>query len=198
MRRKMTLAQWLSAATTATEVLLCTVGAAWALVIAANLIFTLLVPLFILLGAGSFVQHPANLTAWLGQMGKLGLGFLALLALRVLLGVLAQLRTRTQDREDVRRVSGQRIQTLRTAKRWTQRQLADRVGCSEQLISRLERGETAGYFHLLDEVASALGVPPGDILPQPGGRPVTWWILRTAVLGVLFAIGIFLAARAFR
>jgi DNA-binding XRE family transcriptional regulator len=68
--------------------------------------------------------------------------------------------------EERRRIIGQRIQTLRTAKRWTQRRLADRVGCSEQLISRLERGETAGYFHLLDEVAGALGLPPGAILPQ--------------------------------
>jgi type IV secretory pathway TrbL component len=100
MRRKVTLAQWLSA----TDVLLSTLIALWA--VAATIFVGFLTPLFILFGAGPLVQHPAHIAFWVFLLASL-----CLLALRVVLGALVRACAResacsiqrlNDDREDHR------------------------------------------------------------------------------------------------
>lgn len=73
---------------------------------------------------------------------------------------------------------GASIRRLRDAKNWSQETLAHQVGCSMRVISRVENGESALYFHLLDTIAGVLGVSPREVMPREplaldnGSRPV--------------------------
>ena len=53
---------------------------------------------------------------------------------------------------------GKRIAALRTAKKLTQEQLAEEVGCSVEFISLVERGVNAPSVAGLEKFADALGV----------------------------------------
>lgn len=65
-----------------------------------------------------------------------------------------------------RKEIGDNVRRLREARDWSQETLAAQVGCSPRVISRVELGLTALYFHLLDTIAGALGVAPDEIVPR--------------------------------
>ncbi len=67
---------------------------------------------------------------------------------------------------------GERIATLRTRRGMTQRELADALNVSSsEVVSRWERGEREPRIETLHAIASALGVPVGDLV---GGATPPW------------------------
>ena len=56
---------------------------------------------------------------------------------------------------------GKKIRAVRRAAGLTQRELAARIGCTRQHISKLERAETC-TLRTLTKIADALGVPLRD------------------------------------
>lgn len=65
-----------------------------------------------------------------------------------------------------------KLRTLRKAKRMTQRQLAEKCGLDQAMISRIERGIQDVSVRKLLRLARALDVPPADLLgaeDQPDG-----------------------------
>lgn len=68
-----------------------------------------------------------------------------------------------------------RVRELRTAKGWTQEQLADKSGVNQGTISKIETGKTGGIeFDNLERLANALGVNAAflvdhstDLPPEP-------------------------------
>lgn len=65
----------------------------------------------------------------------------------------------------IRPVQG-KVRELRTAKGWTQEELARRVGCMPRTIQRIEAGECA-LLVTLSEVATALKMEVAILLPAP-------------------------------
>jgi len=60
-----------------------------------------------------------------------------------------------------------RLRELRKAKGWSQAALAKRAGVYQATISELETGRSRSIsFAVLDRVASALGVQPGELLQR--------------------------------
>jgi transcriptional regulator with XRE-family HTH domain len=59
---------------------------------------------------------------------------------------------------DMRRLVGRNLIRLRAAKGWTQEQLADASGFSQQYLSGLESGKRNPTIVTLYEIAQALGV----------------------------------------
>jgi transcriptional regulator with XRE-family HTH domain len=57
----------------------------------------------------------------------------------------------------------------------TQSQLAEAIGRSPDLVSRIERGDTAPSFETLEKLSLALGTHPGALFgaesPQSGAPP---------------------------
>ena len=71
-----------------------------------------------------------------------------------------------------------RLAELRTARGWTQPELARRAGTAVTSISKLERGERSPSLELACRLAAALGVdlnslsvPAADTTPAERGRP---------------------------
>jgi transcriptional regulator with XRE-family HTH domain len=52
-----------------------------------------------------------------------------------------------------------RIRELRSARRWSQHQLAKESGLSKDAISRIERGDRSARLDTLEQIAYALGLP---------------------------------------
>jgi transcriptional regulator with XRE-family HTH domain len=67
---------------------------------------------------------------------------------------------------DMRKLVGENVRALRIAKGWTQEQLQDESGLSQQYISGLEKGRRNPTVLTLFELGQALGVAPADLL-QP-------------------------------
>lgn len=65
---------------------------------------------------------------------------------------------------DMRRLVGRRVKELRVRRGWTQEQLADVSGFSQQYISGLEQGRRNPTIVTLHELAVALGVRPVELL----------------------------------
>lgn len=64
-----------------------------------------------------------------------------------------------------------RVREVREARGWTQAQLAERADCAQSKISYLETGRTQRIdLPLLERVAKALGVEPGELLVRTSGR----------------------------
>lgn len=63
---------------------------------------------------------------------------------------------------------GIRIKSMRQARGWTQVQLAEAAGVTQQAVSKIERGETADPW-TLDRIAEALGVHPALLKYGPEG-----------------------------
>ena len=59
---------------------------------------------------------------------------------------------------DVRRRLGQRVQSLRMEKGWSQEELADRSGLHRTYVSGVERGVRNPTITVLDRLATALEV----------------------------------------
>ena len=70
---------------------------------------------------------------------------------------------------------GRAIRERRTAKRMTQRELAENVGLSRASVANIERGRQSVLVDHLIRFAAALEVRPTDLLPSkplPKERPV--------------------------
>lgn len=62
-----------------------------------------------------------------------------------------------------------RLLELRTAKAWTQEELAKRSGVRRVTISRIENEQTKGVdFETLERLARALGCDPGYLIVKKG------------------------------
>jgi len=59
---------------------------------------------------------------------------------------------------------GRRIQELRTARAFTQEELAERAGISVSFVSMIERAERIPHVVTLGALAEALGVSLSDLL----------------------------------
>lgn len=69
---------------------------------------------------------------------------------------------------ELRKVVGASIRRHRTAKGLTQAQLAEAIGRSVDLLSRIERGESAPSFETIEALFQKLGVTPAELF---GGQP---------------------------
>ena len=58
---------------------------------------------------------------------------------------------------------GNRIKALRTARNYTQEDMADKIGVSRQKYARIENGTNSITLDILSKVASILDVTVGDI-----------------------------------
>ncbi|MEO5938319.1 MAG: helix-turn-helix transcriptional regulator [Sphingomonas sp.] len=65
---------------------------------------------------------------------------------------------------DMRKLVGGNTARIRREKGWTQEQLADRSGLSQQYISGLERGQRNPTILTIYEIAVALDVPHVELL----------------------------------
>lgn len=61
--------------------------------------------------------------------------------------------------------TGSRIRALRESRGMTQRQLAERAGCTDAAIRNYEAGRRALKGSALDAIAGALGVAPEALMP---------------------------------
>lgn len=69
---------------------------------------------------------------------------------------------------DMRRLVGSNVKELRTKLGWTQEQLAERSGFSQQYISGLEQGRRNPTIVSVFELAQSMGVTVLDLLRPPG------------------------------
>jgi len=60
--------------------------------------------------------------------------------------------------ERLRAAIGPNVRKLRTARQWSQQELADKVGCRVQHISRIETGAMSPSSELLFALADAFGI----------------------------------------
>ena len=68
----------------------------------------------------------------------------------------------------MRRLVGSNVRAFRARRGWTQEQLAERSGFSQQYISGLEQGRRNPTVVSLYELPQALGVTPIELLqPSP-------------------------------
>lgn len=69
-------------------------------------------------------------------------------------------------------ILGGRIKALRSAKNFTQEQVADQIGVSRQKYARIESGVNSITFDILSKVAEVLDVTVGDITRVLDETPV--------------------------
>ena len=62
-----------------------------------------------------------------------------------------------------RRWSGATVKRLRSERRWTQEELAARIGCARNTIARIESGNRRPSLALLERLARALKVEIADL-----------------------------------
>lgn len=76
---------------------------------------------------------------------------------------------------------GAKLRMARKARRLSMRELADRVGCSESLISKIESDRVMPSLPMLHRIAKELGTsigrmfeanPDGDFVSRKGNRPI--------------------------
>lgn len=60
-------------------------------------------------------------------------------------------------------ILGNRIRTLRTAKQYTQEQIAEKIGISRQKYARIENGTNSITLDILSKIANILDVSVSDI-----------------------------------
>jgi len=77
---------------------------------------------------------------------------------------------------------GAKLKQARKAQRLRMRELADRVGCSESLISKIENDRITPSLHMLHKIVTELGTsigamfaenkPGNDVVSREGERPI--------------------------
>ena len=67
------------------------------------------------------------------------------------------------DIEEIRRAFGQRVQSLRKVRGWTQEKLAQEIGKSVDTISNIERGFSSTRIETVVAIAMALGTTLSDL-----------------------------------
>ncbi len=70
---------------------------------------------------------------------------------------------------DLTRIVSDRIRARRTARGWTQEQLAEASGVQATTISRIERGRIVPSLGALRELAAALETTMGDLVGESQG-----------------------------
>ena len=75
----------------------------------------------------------------------------------------------TPDHADI----GKRVRYLRLLKRMRLRDLADAVGCSESLVSKIERNKSTPSLHMLHRIMAALDSNIASLFDAPGQHEVT-------------------------
>lgn len=68
---------------------------------------------------------------------------------------------------DMRKLVGDNCARLRKARGWTQEELAERSGLSQQYLSDLERAKRNPTIVTIHEIAQALGVSHVDLVQPP-------------------------------
>ena len=68
---------------------------------------------------------------------------------------------------------GNKVRTIRKASGLTQEQMAEKAGITEGYLGTIERGEKWARPEVLEQLAKALKVAPGDLFPpgKSGRRP---------------------------
>ena len=66
---------------------------------------------------------------------------------------------------------GRRLREIRTARRLTLREVADRAGISESFLSQVERGRTGATIASLQRIAAALDLAVSDLFAPDSSRP---------------------------
>ena len=62
---------------------------------------------------------------------------------------------------------GEKIARLRRERDWTQKELADKAGITQNQVSRIEKGKTRPRGSTIETVAQALGVDPEELEHNP-------------------------------
>lgn len=76
--------------------------------------------------------------------------------------------------QDTTKALGKRLKHLRESNKWTQAQLAEKLGCEPITISRYERGQSAMGIDTLGEIANALELSIVSFFietPEPAAPP---------------------------
>jgi transcriptional regulator with XRE-family HTH domain len=63
---------------------------------------------------------------------------------------------------------GARLRSLRRAAKLSQRELGDRIGADSPVIANYENGRAVPRVDRLRQLATALGVPPSELVPEEG------------------------------
>jgi transcriptional regulator with XRE-family HTH domain len=71
---------------------------------------------------------------------------------------------------DLKDVAAVNLQRLRQAHRWTQEELAERVGLSVRYVGQVERGQASMSITVLGRFADALGVDATELLKRSRDR----------------------------
>lgn len=58
---------------------------------------------------------------------------------------------------------GQQVRELRTERGWSQAELAEAAGTSEEWVRKIERGAKSPSFDTVEAISSALGVTPARL-----------------------------------
>jgi transcriptional regulator with XRE-family HTH domain len=66
---------------------------------------------------------------------------------------------------------GARARAVREEHRWSVTEIADRIGIAPQRVSAIENGSRLPTLGLLYQLAAALHVATGELLPEPWRRP---------------------------
>lgn len=89
---------------------------------------------------------------------------------------------------------GGNLAALRKATKWTQGQLAEKIGVETETVSRFERGVTLPSLVTLQELAVALNTTLGDLvgesspMPNDQGRVVAAWLKGLKTKDRVFAV----------
>lgn len=64
---------------------------------------------------------------------------------------------------------GQQVRAVRTERNWSQAQLAEAAGTSEEWVRRIERGAKSPSFDTVEAISTALGVTVARLFAGHGG-----------------------------
>jgi len=73
------------------------------------------------------------------------------------------MQTKTTQKEDIKKLLGANIKSIRKARKMTQEQLAEMVDIAPPNISYIENGKFAPSIETLQKIACALGVEPYEL-----------------------------------
>ena len=79
------------------------------------------------------------------------------------------------DTKALMQLLGQRVRALRTARGWSQEELAERCRRHFTYVGRVERGSQNVTVQVLSDIASALSVSVADLLAAEQPKLLTDW-----------------------
>lgn len=78
----------------------------------------------------------------------------------------------TKKRPEIVRLFAAKLKELRASRGLTQAELAEKADVSATYVSEMETADTTPGIDLIERLARALGVPPGELLPSKGVDPL--------------------------